>query len=157
MDQQETEKNVQEELNPMVEAFKKAFIAFGIRLGKALLAALLTILFFILVLPWKLWTYAIRNLGDKGTIETFGSVFKTDVPLMNSWIIFWNAVIVVAPIFILVAGFYQTIDLPSYYTWEILKYTFLAAYFSPMYLTLIKEFLYLPISIANNIKEISKK
>lgn len=140
----------------IVEMLKKEGKIFGIKLGKALLAALLTILYFVVVLPWKLWTQAIENIGTKGTIDTYGEAYKTDVPLMNSWIIAWNSIIVMFPIVALV--YIPMSDIARYMSvMDIIQAMILIPYFSPMLLTLFKEFIYLSVSMANNIKKIANK
>lgn len=127
------------------------------KLGQSLLTALLTVLYFVFVLPWKLWTFAIDGLGHQSAGKTFSDSLKTDLPLLNSYITLSNAIIVVSPLAVLIFSF---IIMPMIFGGFYMSFggflsILITAYYSPILATLVKELMYLSVSIANNIKKIA--
>lgn len=125
------------------------------RLGQALLTALLTVLYFIFILPYKVWLFSVDSIGSKAADKTFNDAFKSDVPFYTSYVIFLNAVIVVVPFIIVLVTLVSAFN--SYNGFSVFITGLISAYFAPLWITALKELIALPISIANNIKKLSDK
>ena len=126
------------------------------RLGHAVLAALVTVLYVAFALPYKLWEHAVNDANTQSISGGISETLKTDLPLMNSYVKLWNSMIVVLPFIMFI---FMVIIMPmiSYrYGFGDFLAAMIFTYYSPMFAAAIREFLYLSVSIANNLKKIAE-
>ena len=125
----------------------------SLNLGKALLNALYIIFIYgIFVLPWNIWIGSVKRFASKEAGESFTqSMTKTEFLVFNFLKSIFDAIIIliyiVGPILATVAGF-RTGFLAF-------LSTLIAAYFAPLYLSLVKELLSLALIQVMKIEEIA--